>query len=70
MTFLIDTNLISEWVRAEPDQGWSPGRLESLGKPIGAIDAFLAATADLHGFTLVTRNERDFSATGISVVNP
>jgi len=33
----------------------------STGKPIGAVDGFLAATAEVHGFTLVTRNVRHFS---------
>jgi hypothetical protein len=46
---LLDTNVVSEWVRARP-----------LGQPIGVIDAFLAATAEVHGLTLVTRNVADF----------
>ena len=35
-----------------------------------AIDALLAATALVHGFTVVTRNVRDFTPTGVPVVNP
>jgi len=33
-------------------------------------DAFIAATALVHGMTVVTRNEKDFTATGVAVLNP
>jgi len=33
-------------------------------------DALIAATAIVHGFTLVTRNENDFSDTGVKLINP
>lgn len=33
-------------------------------------DAFIAATALVHGMTLVTRNVSDFSACGVTLVNP
>ena len=35
-----------------------------------AEDAMIAATARVHGLTVATRNERDFSHLGVSVVNP
>lgn len=34
------------------------------------VDAMLAATAEVHGLTLVTRNVRDFKGWGGSVFNP
>ncbi len=34
------------------------------------IDALLAATAEIHGLTLVTRNTRDFEVWGGPVFNP
>ena len=47
------------------------GRLMAEAKrPIPAIDSLLAATAALHGLTMVTRNEKDFSNLGIEVINP
>lgn len=33
-------------------------------------DALIAATALVHGLTLVTHNESDFIGTGVTVVNP
>ena len=33
-------------------------------------DAFLAATALVHGLTMVTRNVADFAATGVPLLNP
>ncbi|MDC6165725.1 type II toxin-antitoxin system VapC family toxin [Achromobacter xylosoxidans] len=33
-------------------------------------DAFIAATARVHGMTLVTRNVSDFSGCGVRLVNP
>lgn len=33
-------------------------------------DALIAATAIVHGFTVVTRNIKDFRETGVSLINP
>ncbi len=35
-------------------------RREAAGRPIAAMDAYLAATAEVHRLTLVTRNDADF----------
>ncbi len=43
---------------------------EALGRPIEAMDAYLAATAEVHRLTLVTRNESHFNDTVRSVLNP
>ena len=40
------------------------------GRPLSAMDAFFAATAVVHGLTLVTRNTGDFEATKITLFNP
>lgn len=34
------------------------------------IDALIAATAEVHGLTVATRNVRDFDALGVATVNP
>lgn len=45
-----------------------------IGRPSGRTynqpDLFLAATADVHGLCLATRNLTDFEDTGIAMVNP
>jgi hypothetical protein len=137
VSFLLDTNVVSEWVRPRPDPGvvaWLAeadedrvfisvvtlaelrygiermaagqrrrrldewlrnempmrfegrvlpvdatiadtwGRLTALreasGRPIGAADAFIAATAEARDLTLLTRNVADFERTVRAVVNP
>ena len=45
-------------------------RSEARGRTIDAMDAFLAAAADVHGLTLVTRNIFDFEALGQTLLNP
>jgi predicted nucleic acid-binding protein len=42
----------------------------AAGRPMGVMDAFIAATAQVHGLRLVTRNVRDFEAWGGPVHNP
>jgi hypothetical protein len=44
-------------------------RSETAGRPIGVIDAFLAATAETHQLTLVTRNVSAFPLRK-AVLNP
>ena len=39
-------------------------------RPLPVIDALLAATARVHGLTVVTRNVKDFELAGIQVLNP
>ena len=43
---------------------------DAEGRPVGSMDAFLAATARQHDLTLVTRNVADFKALGIRLLNP
>lgn len=43
---------------------------QKAGRPIGAIDALIAATARRHGLVVVTRNVADFEPTGVSLLNP
>jgi toxin FitB len=137
MSFLLDTNVVSEWVKPRPDSGviaWCAsvdedrtfisvgtlaelrygiehlsagrrkvrlekwlehelpsrfeGRILSIdaeigeawgkvvaradkeGRPADTMDAFLAATAELHHLTVVTRNITDFLKLTKSVINP
>jgi hypothetical protein len=45
-------------------------RREAVGQPSEAMDAFIAATAEVHQLTLVTPNTPDFHSTLKDVVNP
>lgn len=44
--------------------------LEAIGKKLPAIDSLIAATARRNDFILVTRNVKDFEATGVDIVDP
>ena len=43
---------------------------QQYAKPLPMIDALIAATARVHGLTMVTRNVKDFELTGVQVLNP
>jgi len=43
---------------------------ELAKRTMPAMDAFIAATAEVHGLTVVTRNTRDFEIWGGPVFNP
>ncbi|MGC9998079.1 MAG: type II toxin-antitoxin system VapC family toxin [Terriglobia bacterium] len=137
MSFLLDTNVVSEWVKPRPNPGvvaWLAGtnedqvflsvvtlaelrqgierlatgrrqrqlsawlenelpmrfegrvlsidsaiadacgklvaRSEAAGRPLEAMDAFLAATAQVHQLTLVTRNTAHFDSILKALLNP
>jgi predicted nucleic acid-binding protein len=59
-------------VSAEISRIWGliTGNAENNGRPLPAIDALIAATAIHHKLTVVTRNTRDFLATGVAVEDP
>jgi len=59
----IDTQVALAW-------GTLVAETRAAGTPIPAIDSLLAATAAVHGLTLVTRNVGDFEAAGIPLLNP
>lgn len=39
-------------------------------RPLPVIDALIAATAQVHGMTVVTRNVKDFELASVQVFNP
>ncbi len=58
----VDIDVAEAW-------GRTVARNEAAGRPIRAMDAFLAATAEAHELTLVTRNISDFPLLK-TVLNP
>jgi predicted nucleic acid-binding protein len=58
----VDTIIADSWGRIV-------ARCASAGKPISVIDGFLAATAEVHSLTLVTRNVQHFTVLK-AVLNP
>jgi predicted nucleic acid-binding protein len=59
----VDAAVASTW-------GLLRAQAESQGRPMPMADGLLAATAKYYGLTLATGNTKDFSAAGISLVNP
>lgn len=54
----VTTSVAEEW-----------GRL-NVPDPLPVVDALMAATAKVHGLTLVTRNTADVARTGVRVLDP
>ncbi len=54
----IDADVAAAWGRLNADS------------PLPVIDSLLAATAKIHGLTLVTRNVKEMERTGVGYVNP
>ena len=54
----VDGSVMDEW-----------GRMRAR-RSVPVMDALIAATARVHGLTLVTRNVRDFADLDITILNP
>ncbi|HYU79290.1 MAG TPA: type II toxin-antitoxin system VapC family toxin [Vicinamibacterales bacterium] len=55
---VVDQKVAEEW-----------GRMNAVAT-LPAVDSLLAATARVHGLTLVTRNTKDVARTGVPCLNP
>jgi toxin FitB len=59
----IDLNTMILW-------GELTGRLEPQGRMLPTMDSLIASLALQNSLTLVTRNEKDFAGTGVTIFNP
>jgi predicted nucleic acid-binding protein len=59
----IDAAIADAW-------GEIQARTARKGHAIGTMDALIAATAEVYGLTLVTRNTRHFQHIGVMLLNP
>jgi predicted nucleic acid-binding protein len=59
----LDASVAERWARVQL-------RLFRAGTRVPFVDGYLAATALTHGIAVATRNEHDFTPTGVRVVNP
>jgi toxin FitB len=59
----IDSRIAEVW-------GVVMARGHRAGLNLGSLDAFFAATAEVHRLTLVTRNVQHFEKLGLSILNP
>ena len=55
---LVDTDVADAW-----------GQLYGI-RNVPVVDGLLAATAKVHGLTVVTRNVADFQGLGVNLYNP
>ncbi|WP_428389360.1 type II toxin-antitoxin system VapC family toxin [Mucisphaera sp.] len=59
----VDRDVAAVW-------GTLSARLSKSGQTMGVADGLIAATAMRHGLTLMTRNVKDFEASGVVLLNP
>jgi predicted nucleic acid-binding protein len=59
----IDVSIAVAW-------GDIQARARKKGRPVGPMDGLIAATAEVHEMTIVTRNTKHFEAVGVPLLNP
>ena len=65
-----ETRVLSVDADIAHDWGRLVARRQAIGRPISAMDALIAATAEQHDLTLVTRNTSDFEGLNLQLINP
>ena len=66
----IDERTLTFSARAADAYGQIVAERESTGRPIGVLDAQIAAIARVHRAAVATRNVADFQGCGVVIVNP
>jgi len=65
-----ERNLIEVTINVARAAGNLSDRARSIGRHPGLADILIAATAQVHDLTLLTRNVRHFEPLGIDVIDP
>ena len=83
--YLLDTNVLSElrkvgdgradpnvitWLSSVDAANFYLSAISLMELELGILDAYIAATALVHGMTVVTRNVAAFESTGVRLLNP
>jgi predicted nucleic acid-binding protein len=68
--FLLDSEILPITAEIAGRSGRLRGTLQARGKSRSQADMLIAATAQFHGLTLVTRNARNFEDCGLSLLDP
>lgn len=67
---LMHTRVLGFTAASADEYGNLAASRHALGRPIGPLDAMIAAICREVGATLATRNTKDFADTGVQLVNP
>jgi hypothetical protein len=59
----VDSKVAAVWGRCS-------GSAELRGTPVPVVDGLIAATASVHGLSVVTRNKDHFALCGVLVIDP
>ena len=59
----IDLTVAENW-------GIIQANAEKNGTPVASVDSMIAAVAQTYNLIIVTRNENDFTATNVAILNP
>ncbi|GGH43735.1 type II toxin-antitoxin system VapC family toxin [Microbacterium album] len=67
---LYEGRILAYDARAAIHYGRIAARARTAGRPLPVADGLIAATAAAHGYAVATRNDADFAAAGIEIINP
>lgn len=70
MSFEMRGGVLPFDARAAHEFGDVAARRKAAGRPIADADAMIAAICRAHGAPLATRNIKDFTGTGVTLINP
>ena len=64
------TRIYSIGLTVAENWGIIQGKAENDGSPIASVDALIASVAYTYNLILVTRNEKDFVSSNVTILNP